>query len=68
MGVLGVLFGGSYLAMGTGQKKEDGPPIKASSQDEEKFIQCVIPSMLKENLTQTLPLCVQMAMMVVMWV
>jgi F-type H+-transporting ATPase subunit k len=38
MAVLGALFGGTYLAMPSGQKKENGPPINASSQDEEKFI------------------------------
>ncbi|KAK2760230.1 hypothetical protein FQN54_002297 [Arachnomyces sp. PD_36] len=42
MGVLATLFGGSYLAMPSGPKKENGPPINASSKDEEKFIQCVI--------------------------
>lgn len=43
MAVLGSLFGGTYLAMSGGSKKENGPPINASSKDEEKFIQCVLP-------------------------
>lgn len=45
MAVLGSLFGGTYLATrgGDKQKKEQGPPINASSKDEEQFIQCVDP-------------------------
>ncbi|KAI1176813.1 hypothetical protein F4777DRAFT_577719 [Nemania sp. FL0916] len=40
MGVLGALFGGSYLAMSGGSKKPaSAPPINASSPDEEDFIQ-----------------------------
>ncbi|KKK21901.1 hypothetical protein ARAM_004742 [Aspergillus rambellii] len=44
MGVLGALFGGTYLATrGSGaQKQPITPPIQASSQDEETFIQYVV--------------------------
>jgi hypothetical protein len=44
MGVLGTTFAGAFLAMGGGDKKktEQGPPVNASSKDEEKFIQYVL--------------------------
>ncbi|KAH9888140.1 hypothetical protein F4778DRAFT_755219 [Xylariomycetidae sp. FL2044] len=44
MGVLGALFGGSYLAT-RGPKKQatQTPPINASSPDEADFIQCALP-------------------------
>lgn len=39
---LGTLFGGAYLSTRGGDKKaEQGPPIAASSKDEEQFIQYV---------------------------
>lgn len=39
---LGVTFGGSWLATrGGGAKKDNTPPINASSKDEENFIQYV---------------------------
>lgn len=44
MGVLGSVFGGTFLSTRGGneqQKKEQGPPVSASSKDEEQFIQCV---------------------------
>ncbi|KAL1998864.1 hypothetical protein VTN02DRAFT_5465 [Thermoascus thermophilus] len=46
MAVLGSLFGGTYLATrgGDKQKKEQGPPINASSKDEEQFIQDFLKS------------------------
>ncbi len=41
MGVLGALFGGSYLAVGGSKKPAtQAPPINASSSDEADFIQC----------------------------
>jgi ATP synthase subunit K len=40
MATLGASFGGSYMAMRGGDKKTaQGPPINASSKDEEAFIQ-----------------------------
>lgn len=40
MATLGATFAGSYLAMRGGDKKTaQGPPINASSKDEEAFIQ-----------------------------
>ncbi|EMR61621.1 hypothetical protein MGN70_005785 [Eutypa lata] len=41
MGVLGALFGGSYMALGGSSKKTatQTPPINASSSDEADFIQ-----------------------------
>lgn len=40
---LGTLFTGSAYAMRGGEKKkEQGPPINATSKDEEQFIQYVI--------------------------
>ncbi|KAF4553018.1 Hypothetical protein D9617_8g050310 [Elsinoe fawcettii] len=40
IGVLTILFGGSYAAMrGPGKKTTQAPPIQASSKDEENFIQ-----------------------------
>jgi len=37
---LGSAFGGSWLAMrGGDKKKQQGPPINATSKDEESFIQ-----------------------------
>ncbi|EEP77812.1 predicted protein [Uncinocarpus reesii 1704] len=39
MATLGTTFLGAYLAMPSSPKKEQGPPIKASSKDEEQFIQ-----------------------------
>ncbi|PGH06810.1 hypothetical protein AJ79_06453 [Helicocarpus griseus UAMH5409] len=39
MATLGTTFLGSYLAMGPKPDKQQGPPIKASSKDEENFIQ-----------------------------
>ncbi|KAL1880479.1 hypothetical protein Plec18167_003883 [Paecilomyces lecythidis] len=46
MGVLGSIFGGTYLATrgGSAKKTAQGPPINAGSKDEEQFIQCVFPS------------------------
>lgn len=42
MATLGTFFTGSALAMGGKTKaKEQGPPINATNQDEEKFIQYV---------------------------
>jgi F-type H+-transporting ATPase subunit k len=38
---LGATFGGSWLAMRGGNKKQQGPPINASSKEEEQFIQYV---------------------------
>jgi ATP synthase subunit K len=40
MATLGILFGGPWLAMrGRAKKTAEGPPINASSKDEEAFIQ-----------------------------
>lgn len=40
MATLGVMFGGSALALRGGEKKaQTTPPINATSKDEEKFIQ-----------------------------
>ncbi|KAH8157615.1 hypothetical protein CIB48_g10637 [Xylaria polymorpha] len=40
MGVLGALFGGTYLSLGgSGKKTTQTPPINASSPDEADFIQ-----------------------------
>ncbi|KAJ5604940.1 hypothetical protein N7510_010094 [Penicillium lagena] len=41
MATLGTMFAGSWLAMGGGDKPKtaQGPPISASSKDEEQFIQ-----------------------------
>ncbi|EFW17941.1 uncharacterized protein CIMG_12208 [Coccidioides immitis RS] len=40
MATLGTTFAGAWLAMpSSSKKKEQGPPIKASSKDEEQFIQ-----------------------------
>jgi hypothetical protein len=41
MVTLGAIFSGSYLATRGGEKKEQGPPINASSKEEENFIQYV---------------------------
>ncbi|CZR67740.1 uncharacterized protein PAC_17639 [Phialocephala subalpina] len=39
MGVLGLMFGGSFLATGGSKaQKAQGPPINAQSPDEESFI------------------------------
>lgn len=41
MATLGTLFVGSYIGLSGGKKPEDkakGPPINATSEDEEKFI------------------------------
>ncbi len=54
MATLGAMFGGTYLAMRGGEKKTaQGPPINASSKDEETFIQyaVVLPSLADELLT-----------------
>lgn len=54
MATLGVTFLGSYLALRGGEKKTaQGPPINASSKDEETFIQyaVVLPSLADELLT-----------------
>lgn len=49
MATLGALFGGTWLAMrGGDKKKQQGPPINATSKDEENFIQYVVE-------TQNLP-------------
>ncbi|KAK6085563.1 hypothetical protein SCUP515_00670 [Seiridium cupressi] len=43
MGVLGAIFGGSYMSLGGGSKAKAAtqtPPINASSSDEEDFIKC----------------------------
>ena len=44
MGVLGALFGGSYIGLSGGSKKTQPttPPINASSSDEENFVKCVV--------------------------
>lgn len=44
MGVLGAMFGGTYLSMSGGSKKAQPatPPINASSPGEEDFIKCVV--------------------------
>lgn len=47
MGVLGSVFGGTFLATRGGgkqqqQQREQGPPVQAGSKDEEQFIQCVL--------------------------
>lgn len=46
MGILGSVFGGTYLATRGGgkeqQKIQQGPPVAAGSKDEEDFIQYVI--------------------------
>lgn len=44
MAVLGTTFAGSFFALGGSDKKktEQGPPVNASSKDEEKFIQYVL--------------------------
>lgn len=43
MATLGVTFAGGALAMGGKEKaKEQGPPINATSKDEEQFIQYVL--------------------------
>lgn len=49
MGVLGAIFGTTYLATRGGAAKNpaQGPPINAASKDEEQFIQCVFPSNLR---------------------
>ncbi|MCJ1354426.1 MAG: hypothetical protein MMC33_004414 [Icmadophila ericetorum] len=40
MATLGTTFAGAYLGLGGNQKaKEAGPPINATSKDEEAFIQ-----------------------------
>lgn len=39
MATLGALFAGSAWAMRGGDKKQNSPPINASSKDEENFIQ-----------------------------
>ncbi|KAL1975833.1 hypothetical protein VTN31DRAFT_4225 [Thermomyces dupontii] len=39
MATLGALFGGSWLALRGGDKKQQTPPINASSKDEEQFVQ-----------------------------
>ncbi|KAL1962016.1 hypothetical protein VTN77DRAFT_660 [Rasamsonia byssochlamydoides] len=40
MATLGTLFAGSWLGLRGGEKKkEQGPPINASSKEEEQFIQ-----------------------------
>lgn len=41
MATLGTLFVGSWAAMGGSKKSTQGPPINATSKDEEKFIQYV---------------------------
>lgn len=43
MATLGSIFAGSWLAAGGGEKPKtaQGPPINASSKDEENFIQYV---------------------------
>lgn len=42
MATLGSLFGGVWLSTrGGDKKKQQGPPINASSKDEEQFIQYV---------------------------
>lgn len=45
MATLGTIFAGSWLAMAGGEKPKtaQGPPISASSKDEENFIQYVHP-------------------------
>lgn len=43
MATLGALFGGSWLALRGGDKKQQTPPINASSKDEEQFVQYVFP-------------------------
>ncbi|EDN04360.1 DUF2611 superfamily domain-containing protein [Histoplasma capsulatum] len=43
MATLGTTFLGCYLAMPGKTDKKQGPPIKASSKDEEQFIQYGLP-------------------------
>lgn len=45
MATLGSIFAGSWLAVGGGEKPKtaQGPPINASSKDEENFVQYVQP-------------------------
>ncbi|OJJ46395.1 hypothetical protein ASPZODRAFT_66838 [Penicilliopsis zonata CBS 506.65] len=54
MSVLGALFGGSYLAFSGGEKKKTaaGPPISASSKDEETFIQDFLKTVNGEEKTE----------------
>ena len=44
MGVLGALFGGTYISLSGPSKKNQptSPPINASSSDEEDFVKCVV--------------------------
>ncbi|ERF69227.1 hypothetical protein EPUS_01184 [Endocarpon pusillum Z07020] len=50
MATLGAMFGSSYLAMRGGEKKTaQGPPINASSKDEETFIQDFLKSVQDEE-------------------
>ncbi|PGH15063.1 hypothetical protein AJ80_05688 [Polytolypa hystricis UAMH7299] len=49
MGVLGSAFLGGYLAVGGSTDKTQPPPIKASSKDEEQFIQDFLKSMEAEE-------------------
>ena len=51
MGILGSVFGGTYLATRGGgakeqQKIQQGPPVAAGSKDEEDFIQYVLSGFL----------------------
>jgi hypothetical protein len=57
MATLGTMFAGSWLAMGGGEKPKtaQGPPISASSKDEEQFIQCVHPLSTQQTPTQHNP-------------
>ena len=52
MATLGAVFGGSWLAMRGGEKKTaQGPPINASSKDEEAFIQYGFIAVLDDPVT-----------------
>ncbi|ODH13007.1 hypothetical protein ACO22_07693 [Paracoccidioides brasiliensis] len=49
MATLGTTFLASYLAMPSKADKQKGPPIKASSKDEEQFIQEFLKTMDAEE-------------------
>ncbi|KAM5442686.1 hypothetical protein MferCBS31731_002069 [Microsporum ferrugineum] len=49
MTVLGVTGGGIYLSLPRKQNKAQAPPIKASSKDEETFIQEFLKSVEAED-------------------
>jgi F-type H+-transporting ATPase subunit k len=55
MGVLGLMFGGTYVATRGGSKKpaNNTPPINASSPDEENFIKYDLAELTLASLTLT---------------